>query len=54
MITTNLIVAGSYIGLRQYVIEELLSIFRSIADIQKIVVYVSRAKGSHYPGSDID
>lgn len=41
-------------GLNQHIIEQLNTIFSKHKQIQKVVVYGSRAKGNYKPHSDID
>lgn len=41
-------------GLSEKVYGELQSVFSSIPSIEKVLVFGSRAKGTFYPGSDID
>ena len=41
-------------GLEKKVLEELNQIFSSIPEIEKVILYGSRAKGNHKNGSDID
>ncbi len=41
-------------GLPQRTIDELLNYFSSKPDIEKVVIYGSRAKGNYHNGSDID
>jgi len=41
-------------GLSERNICELYSIFSSIPEIEEVIIYGSRARGDHKPGSDID
>lgn len=41
-------------GLYQNSYEELISIFRKYENIEKVIIYGSRAKGNYKEGSDID
>ncbi|MDD3059177.1 MAG: nucleotidyltransferase domain-containing protein [Sphaerochaeta sp.] len=41
-------------GLRPGILEQLNILFRSYKEIDSVVLYGSRAKGTHRPGSDID
>ena len=41
-------------GLPQQTIDELLNYFKSKPEIEKVVIYGSRAKGTYHNGSDID
>lgn len=41
-------------GLPEHVIEQLCSIFWGYPEIERVLVYGSRAKGNYRPGSDID
>lgn len=41
-------------GLPAYAIEALRSVFQGWPQIQRVLLYGSRAKGSYRPGSDID
>lgn len=41
-------------GLKSEVIEKISSVFSSYADIKKVILYGSRAKGTYRNGSDID
>lgn len=41
-------------GLPPYVIERLKSVFRAWPQIERVVLYGSRAKGNYRKGSDID
>lgn len=41
-------------GLKQSTIDKINSVFRLHPEIEKVVIYGSRAKGNHRPGSDID
>ncbi len=41
-------------GLPQRTIDELLNYFKQKSEIEKVVIYGSRAKGTYHNGSDID
>jgi uncharacterized protein len=41
-------------GLKQSQVNAINSIFKEFGTIEKVIIYGSRAKGSHKPGSDID
>jgi predicted nucleotidyltransferase len=41
-------------GLRLTLINQLRDVFKSCSSIEKVVLYGSRAKGTHRAGSDID
>ena len=41
-------------GLPERTIQELTEYFKSRLDIEKVLIYGSRAKGTHKTGSDID
>jgi uncharacterized protein len=41
-------------GLKQTVIEKMNRIFMQYPKIETVIIYGSRAKGNHKPGSDID
>lgn len=41
-------------GLTQTVIDKINSVFEKYPQIQKVMIYGSRAKGNYRPGSDID
>lgn len=41
-------------GLPQRTIDELLNYFKQKTEIEKVVIYGSRAKGTYHNGSDID
>lgn len=41
-------------GLPQRTIDELLEYFRKNPEIEKVVIYGSRARGTYHNGSDID
>ncbi|CAN5211404.1 nucleotidyltransferase domain-containing protein [soil metagenome] len=41
-------------GLDQDVLKHILTVFESFTEIEKVVLYGSRAKGNYRPGSDID
>ena len=41
-------------GLNQDVIDRINSIFRNYPEIEKVIIYGSRAKGNYKRGSDID
>ncbi|MEM9267010.1 MAG: nucleotidyltransferase domain-containing protein [Cyanobacteria bacterium P01_F01_bin.13] len=41
-------------GLESSTIEAISGIFRQYAEIERVVLYGSRAKGNYRPGSDID
>ncbi|HLX54483.1 MAG TPA: nucleotidyltransferase domain-containing protein [Aquella sp.] len=41
-------------GLSEAVIQQITSVFSQFKEIQKVVLYGSRAKGNYKPGSDID
>ncbi len=41
-------------GLPQETINELLNYFKQKKEIEKVVIYGSRAKGTYHTGSDID
>lgn len=44
----------SRFGLSKKTIEQLKSVFAQYPEISTIILYGSRAKGTHKPGSDID
>ena len=46
--------ARSKFGLTVFDIEKLVSVFNKYNQIEKVIVYGSRAKGNYKPGSDID
>ncbi len=41
-------------GLKQTTIDKINGVFRLHPEIEKVVIYGSRAKGNYRPGSDID
>lgn len=41
-------------GLPTNIIEKINSVFKKYPEIEKVVIYGSRAKGNHRAGSDID
>ena len=41
-------------GLAETTIEKINTVFASFPEVDKVVLYGSRAKGSYKPGSDID
>jgi predicted nucleotidyltransferase len=41
-------------GLSEQTIEKINSVFARHPEVEKVVLYGSRAKGTHKPGSDID
>ena len=41
-------------GLKETVIDKINSVFENYSEIEKVVIYGSRAKGNFRPGSDID
>lgn len=41
-------------GLSESTLERLTGVFKAFPEIEKVVIYGSRAKGNHKPGSDID
>lgn len=41
-------------GLKQAVIEKICGVFSSHPQVERVIIYGSRAKGSHRNGSDID
>lgn len=41
-------------GLSEEIITKITNVFASFSEIEKVVIYGSRAKGSHKLGSDID
>ena len=41
-------------GLSQKIIKEINTVFRKFEEVEKAVLYGSRAKGNYKPGSDID
>ncbi len=41
-------------GLPERTMKELLEYFKSRKDVEKVVIYASRAKGTYKTGSDID
>ena len=45
---------GEPFGLRESDLEKIRTIFCAHPGVQRVVVYGSRAKGTHRPGSDID
>lgn len=44
----------SNFGLPERTVNELLDYFKSVPQIEKVVIYGSRAKGTYKSGSDID
>lgn len=41
-------------GLREEALARLRKVFPKYPSLQKVILYGSRAKGNHHPGSDID
>ena len=41
-------------GLSEQTIEKIISVFAKHPEVEKVVLYGSRAKGTYKPGSDID
>lgn len=41
-------------GLEESTIEKILDVFKQYAEVERAVLYGSRAKGNYRPGSDID
>ena len=41
-------------GLKETIIDKINSVFENYSEIEKVVIYGSRAKGNFRPGSDID
>ena len=41
-------------GLTQETVAKICAVFAHHAEIEKVLLYGSRAKGGHHPGSDID
>ena len=41
-------------GLKESTIEKILGVLRQYSEIERVVLYGSRAKGNYRPGSDID
>lgn len=41
-------------GLTQETYDKIIKVFRSFFEIEKVILYGSRAKGTYKPGSDID
>jgi len=41
-------------GLEDKVIDQIVTVFRKFPEVEKVVVYGSRAKGNYRPFSDID
>lgn len=41
-------------GLTQETVSKICAVFARHAEIEKVLLYGSRAKGGHHPGSDID
>ena len=41
-------------GLTQETVAKICAVFARHAEIEKVLLYGSRAKGGHHPGSDID
>lgn len=41
-------------GLKKEIVNDLQNIFSDFSDVEEVVIYGSRAKGNHKPGSDID
>ena len=41
-------------GLEESTIEKVLGVFQQYAEIERVILYGSRAKGNYRPGSDID
>lgn len=52
--TSALSLAEPFTGLTPQTIEVLRNVFRRHAGIERIILYGSRAMGTHRPGSDID
>lgn len=41
-------------GLKETIIDKINSVFENYSEIEKVIIYGSRAKGNFRPGSDID
>ena len=41
-------------GLKETIIDKINSVFENYSEIEKVIIYGSRAKGNYRPGSDID
>ena len=41
-------------GLKDQIVEDIISVFSEFPEITEVVIYGSRAKGNSKPGSDID
>lgn len=41
-------------GIKDEILERIKEVFKSISDIETVILYGSRAKGNYRPGSDID
>jgi len=54
MTTTNTAKANDRFGLKQHTISAVQDVFTHYPEIKQAVLYGSRAKGTHRPGSDID
>lgn len=46
--------SSSNSGLSETVKEKLIGVFKKYPEIEKVILYGSRAKGNYKPGSDID
>jgi predicted nucleotidyltransferase len=54
MTTTNIANANDRFGLKPHTISAIQNVFARHPEVKKAVLYGSRAKGTHRPGSDID
>ena len=54
MTTTNIASANDQFGLKPHTVSAIQSVFARHPEVKKAVLYGSRAKGTHRPGSDID
>lgn len=41
-------------GLSQEIVDRILQVISTFPEVEKVILYGSRAKGTHRPGSDID
>ena len=41
-------------GLKEHTIEKMKNVFAQFPEVEKVILYGSRAKGTYRPGSDID
>ncbi len=55
MIGKGLFVLESYrFGLKESVLSEIIDVFKRYSNVEEVILYGSRAKGSYKPGSDVD